>query len=143
MKKKLMGVLLLSILAVACTKSDSSTTSTKSILGKWNLLNLRTKTTVGTFLFADETQTQKPGQYLDFKENGKVYSKSYDSSLNTYTYDTGTYKYNGDTLIDYTNNQIYKVQTLTSNNLTLNYQSSDSSGFGIPVKIEIWVNLNK
>ena len=140
MKKTLMGVMLLSILAVACTKSSSSTSS-GTILGKWNLSNVRTKTTVGTFLFADETQAQKPGQYLDFKENGTVYSKSYDSSLNIYTYDTGTYKYSGDTLIDYTNNQIYKVQTLTGNNLTLNYQSSDSLGFGLPVKIELWVNL--
>lgn len=143
MKKTLMGITLLTMFAVACTKSSSSTSSA-AIVGKWNLVSERVKVYLSGLPLGDQTQQQKPGQYFDFRDNGSVYIKSFDSASNTFMYDTGAYKYSGDslTLISTDFNYSMKVQTLTSSALTL-YTSIDSISLGFPIKTELWINLNK
>ena len=143
MKKTLIGVTLVTIFAVACTKSGSSTSSA-DIIGKWNLVSERVKVYLSGIPLGDQTQIQKPGQYFDFRDNGSVYIKSYDSASNTYMYDTGSYKYGGDslTLISTDMNYTMKVQTLNSSTLTL-YTAIDSVSLGFPIKTELWINMNK
>jgi len=143
MKKTVMGVVLLAIFAVACTKTSSSTSNT-SVIGKWNLVSERVKIYLSGLPLGDQTQPQKPGQYFDFRDNGAVYIKSYDSASNTYSYDTGSYRYSGDSLTFVSTDMNYsmKVQTLTSSALTL-YTSIDSLSLGFPIKTELWINMNK
>ncbi len=143
MKKALMGVMVLVMFAVACTKSSTSDNS-GSIVGKWNLISERVKIYFSGLPLGEQTQAAKPGQYFDLRTNGTVYVNSYDSTTNTYNLDSGNYTYKGDTLslsgagLDYA----VKVQTLNSNTLTL-YTSIDSLSLGIPVKTEVWINLSK
>ena len=143
MKKTLIGVTLVTMFAVACTKSGSSTSSA-AIVGKWNLVSERVKVYLSGLPLGDQTQQQKPGQYFDFRDNGSVYIKSYDSASNKYMYDTGSYKYGGDslTLISTDMNYTMKVQTLNSSTLTL-YTAIDSVSLGFPIKTELWINMNK
>jgi signal peptidase I len=104
----------------ACKKTDKQPTTLEKIQGKWQL---------DKDVFNDhfsgqdniDSITGMPGDIIDFRSDGKVYT-SIQSQV-----DTTTYSLSGDTKLVVDGNQNYDITTLTSNSFIL-HQKVNASG---------------
>lgn len=105
-------VLLGVICLPACKKADKKQTTSEKIQGKWNV-----ETDVFNDHFSGQdnisTYTGQPGDAVDFRADGKVYSTIAGSS------DTSAYTLSGDTKISIEGAATYDITTLTSNSFVL------------------------
>lgn len=110
--KKILWVLISTTVFAACSKKGATPNGQPSILGKWTLVNtvvsstpygtIVTKDSSGTFFTntpftgttTKDSSDDYPGQYSDFRTDGKVYSRVWDNVNNTFYYDTSFYGIN-------------------------------------------------
>ncbi|MGH2648787.1 MAG: hypothetical protein ACRDE8_14515, partial [Ginsengibacter sp.] len=96
----------------ACKKSDKKQTTAEKIQSKWNV-----ETDVINDHISDQdnisTYTGQPGDVVDFRADGKVYSTIAGWS------DTSAYTLSGDTKISIEGAATYDITTLTPNSFVL------------------------
>lgn len=113
-------VLLVTCYLPACKKKDKQPTTLEKIQGKWLL-----ETDVSNDHFSGQdnimTITGMPGDIIDFRTDGKVYTNIRGQL------DTTTYSLSGDTKIVIDGNLNYEIKTLTSASLIL-HEREDGTG---------------
>ena len=130
------------VFLAACKKNNDNKNNSASIIGKWSKVNEIDwySSLTGTSLEKDTTVAQ-PGEYADFRNDGKVYGYYWD--FTGFERDTATYTVNGTTLyLDYgggaDGRDTFQIQTLTSNKLMLYQKYNDGTYID-----EYWENFTK
>lgn len=142
MKKTVLIILSCSIF-LACSKSDSSSSSnnySNLIVGKWTFTNQVTWWTPSGSTTIQKDTAIHAGEYADVRTDGKVYSYYWSKSLSSYINDTANYSINNSDLIRVfkTKSDTLQIQTLTLNNLVLHRKNASTGG-----TLEYWANLTK
>ena len=132
MKKTVLGLAALTVLAFTACKKDegNSSSQTNRILGKWKFLSTidvvmdykKQTTTSDTLLYTNS--------YKDFRKDGYVYS--YEKTANEETYDTLPYKVSGTWVItSYPDGEKDSagIGTLTDTTLSLHYTFANDDFF--------------
>lgn len=115
---KLMLICLMAVFSLAgCKKGEEEKTTAQKILGKWNIAMKESTETING-LAEKDTDTGKPGEYLDFRTNNTVYLKEDGSTEEGagYTIDSDkqiTFIYDG------TDKTTFTINVLTDNKLVL------------------------
>ena len=133
MKKFIISVMLVSMVIFylqACKKSDKPQTTIEKIQGKWQLV-----TDVQNDHIAGQdditTDTGGPGDIVDFRTDGKVYTSIQGGQ------DTSTYTLSGDTKI-VLDGTPFDIITLTSNSFIFHNKEITGSDF-----YEVTITLKK
>ena len=138
MKKTLIIAMAFTALVMACTKKDATTTA--SIVGKWNFdKHIEWNTPPSATTIKDTTNLIGTVSYIDFRTDGKAYSKYYDNITSSYEYDTVPYSVSGNQLTLNVSTNVWTIQTLTNSNFVF-YNKDTSSPYAI---IEKWNVLSK
>jgi hypothetical protein len=115
MKKIITSVVLVSLVTFylpACKKSDKKQTTIEKVQGKWQLVTDISNEHVSGMDHINTT-TGSPGDILDFRTDGKVYSNIGGQA------DTSAYALSGDTKLIINGIQLFDITTLTSNSFIL------------------------
>lgn len=131
MKKTVLGLAALTVLAFAACKKDDNQTNAQKIVGKWqalNKMNVVTNTTTSSLVKRD-TATYSSDSYSEFTSNGYLYS--YTKSVSSgESRDTVQYKVEGNNLIyvdPRQGNDTVVIKTLTGGSLALYYKEMDGN----------------
>ena len=139
MKKNLLKMLaFVSIMAMAACKKETS--STVSIVGKWNAQRERVTTSttfMGQTMSHDTTVNFTNGEYIEFASNGTIKLLDDSSIIHTGTY---TFVNNRLSWVTGTDSASFNVDLLDAHNLNLSesYSSNDS---GVVVNNKWYVYL--
>ena len=121
MKKFIASVALVSLATFylpSCKKSDKQQTTIEKIQGKWQL-----ESDIYNDHFSGQDNidsiTGDPGDIVDFRTDGKVYS-----NIGGFT-DTSAYALSGDTKIVLDAIHIYDIVTLTANSFIINNKETN------------------
>lgn len=111
---------------VSCKKDKESQAQTvaQKILGRWNLVSVVSVTTIPGEKGMDRNGVD--GEYLDFRNNGKVYSKDYNREE-----EVSTYKLIRDEEIAIGSGEdqlLYTIKKLTDKDLVLYLSITDEEG---------------
>ncbi|MBO9672003.1 MAG: hypothetical protein J7577_01055 [Sphingobacteriaceae bacterium] len=133
-KLALLTSIVLFIAINGCKKEkveDPPKTTAQKIQGKWNITSIIEKevSTNGTFT---NNHSGTSGEYVEFKTDGKVYTKRDGQSLESLTYTV-----NSDTQITI-DGDVHDIKTLTENSFVIYHKSTFQSGYN-----EITVTLSK
>lgn len=124
---------------LSCKKHD--TIPITSVVGKWNvdklILWIEIPSEVTT---KDTTNYAGTMEYFDFRDDGNTYTKIYDFSNSSYSYDTSMYSVNGNTFIARrgTDTTFWTIQVLTGHSLQLYRKTINNS-----LTTELWFLLSR
>ncbi|MCX6210808.1 MAG: hypothetical protein NTZ59_15220 [Bacteroidetes bacterium] len=142
MKKKLLFISTVIIVLLSFKKEDTTSTNASLIIGKWNYYRAITWTTPANSSFVKKDTTyNKPGEYIDFRTDGKVYSCEWYS--NGFHYSTQPYTVSGNNLLTKDSTSInwtdtFEISQLTSSKLVIHTLDKYSTG-----QTEVWGEFNK
>ncbi len=132
MKKYLIAVLTIVFLStnISCS-SDDSNDSTSSIIGKWRAekFDYYTNGEFDETVINVEDNTNCP-DYVEFKSNDTYVSIENDANCNSTVDESGTYVYNGTTIINNSGGSttVLTVISLTSSDLKYDFTETSSEG---------------
>ncbi len=135
MKKFITSLALVSLVTLyfqACKKSVDQQTTIEKIQGKWQL---QSDIQNSHYLGQDniDTITGKPGDIVDFRTDGKVYTNIGGEK------DTSTYALSGDTKMIFDGTLVFDIITLTANSFIFyNKETTGASDF-----TEVTITLKK
>lgn len=128
MKKTILGLAALTVVAFAACKKDKDSSPAQKIIGKWQVVNDISKiTNKSTGVATNDTTTYSSDSYIDFRNDGYAYDyekNSYDISR-----DTVKYTVSGNLLILGTSAQGFDtvtIKTLTDNALSIYSKEEDT-----------------
>ena len=130
--------LFISVTQFAC-KKDSET----SIVGKWTVESLRTKTSAPAasgIPSGDETESLS-GQTVEFRSDGSYQSCENGDCFNGYYQKSGNIIKFSDTQ-DFADAESFTIQSLTNKNMVLYSKSTETIG-GYVINMELWINLRR
>jgi hypothetical protein len=124
--------LFVSFTQISCKKDSDSGGSGSAIVGKWTIQNIKYKESAPGVSPAEQTIPGN-GATIEFKSDG----------TSIVIGETGYYKVSGSTLTlsssaDFSSPDVWTIQTLNSNTLTLYQKQVDTDG-----TIEYWINATK
>ncbi|PZF74741.1 hypothetical protein [Taibaiella soli] len=119
MKKFFLAASLISVAFASCKPGDGDGIGT--IPGKWYFETDIHSTVVNGKLQSMDTVSINDGSYMEFTNDGKIYSYNYNAGGNSSYFDTGSYRQDGNILYmtDFTSNEsdTLMILKITTNHL--------------------------
>lgn len=142
MKKKLLCITTAMIVLMSCKKDDTTSTNASLIIGKWNYYRSITWTSsTNSSVIKKDTTYRKTGEYIDFRNDGKVYDCEW--YTNRFVYTNQPYTISGNYLLTKDSTSLnwtdtFEINQLTPSKLVIHTLDKYTTG-----QTEVWGEFNK